>query len=83
MADIGMVVSQLARLPGDGLGDLLTSIADIDAIEPGEGVEKTMPVPVLDIDPVTPGDDPVRRLAFLQSCVMDYTGWIPRILVDR
>jgi hypothetical protein len=51
VADIGVVIGQLARLVGDGLGHLLTAVADIHAIEPGEGVEEAVAVPVLMKDP--------------------------------
>ncbi len=63
MADIGMVIGQLAGLRGDGLGDLGPSIADIDAIEAGEGVQRRAPLAVGDPHPAGPGDDPVADLA--------------------
>ena len=48
MADIGVVVGQLMRLGGDGVGDLLAAIADVDAVEAGEGVEQPVAVAILD-----------------------------------
>jgi hypothetical protein len=63
VADIGVVIGQLARLRGDGVGDLGAAIADIHAIEPGEGVEQAAAVTVLDIDALAAGDHARGRLA--------------------
>ena len=49
VADIGVVIGQLVRLLGDRLGDLLTAVADIHAVEAGEGVEQPVAVAVLDM----------------------------------
>ena len=58
MADVGVVVGELARLRGDRVGDLGAAIADVDAVEPGEGVEEALAVAVLDVDAGAAGDDP-------------------------
>ena len=50
VADIGMVVGELLCLLGDGVGDLLPTIADVDAIEPGKGVKAAAAVAVGDVD---------------------------------
>ena len=44
--DIGVVVGEVLRLGGDRIGDLLAAVADIDAIEAGEGVELAVAVAV-------------------------------------
>jgi hypothetical protein len=54
VADIGVVIGQLARLFGDRLGDLGPAIADVDAVEPGEGVEQAIAVAVLDMAALPP-----------------------------
>ncbi len=46
VADISMVIGQLARLFGDRLGDFGPAIADIDAVEPGKGVEASIAVTI-------------------------------------
>ncbi len=51
MPGIGMVIGHLAGLIGNRLGDLLLAIADIDAVKPREGIQKLLPIPILDIDP--------------------------------
>jgi hypothetical protein len=63
VADIGVVIGQFLRLRGDRLGDFLAAIADVDAVEPGEGVEQAVAVTVLDKDALAAGDDPVRHVA--------------------
>ena len=63
MADIGVVVGEFVRLGGDGVGDLLAAVADIDAVEAGEGVEQPVAVAILDIDAGAAGDDAARALA--------------------
>jgi hypothetical protein len=60
VADIGVVIGQFARLRGDGLGHLLAAIADVHAVEPGEGIEQAVAVAVGDEDAFAAGDDPVR-----------------------
>ncbi len=63
VADIGVVVGELAGLGGDRLGDLLAAVADVHAVEAGEGVEQRPAVTVLDIDALAAGDDAGRGLA--------------------
>ncbi len=63
VADIGVVVGELARLGGDGVGDLGAAVADIDAVEPGEGVEAFAPVAVGDEDAFATFDDAGGRFA--------------------
>jgi hypothetical protein len=63
MADIGVVVGQLACLLGDRRGDLAAAVAGIDAIEPGEGVEAAAAIPVDDVDAFAGDDDAIGRVA--------------------
>ena len=63
MADIGVVVGELAGLRGDGVGDLGAAVADVDAVETGEGVEEALAVAVLDVDAGAAGDDARGGLA--------------------
>ena len=63
VADVGVVVGELPRLLGDRLGDLGAAVADVDAVEAGEGVEQALAVAVLDEDAGAAGDDAGRGLA--------------------
>ena len=63
VADIGVVVGEFLGLGVDGLGDLGTPVADVDAVEPGKGVDHLTPVAVNDGDPLATGDDTPRRIA--------------------
>ena len=63
VADIGVVIGEFAGLGGDGVGDLGAAVADIDAVEPGEGVEQAGAVAVLDMDAGRAGDHAVGALA--------------------
>ncbi len=63
VADIGVVVGEVLRLLGDGVGDLLAAVADIDAIEAGEGIDALAAVDVPDGDAFAAGHDAGRRLA--------------------
>ena len=63
MADVGVVVGELAGLGGDRLGDLGAAVADVDAVEAGEGVEQAVAVAVLDVDAGAAGDDAGGGLA--------------------
>ena len=63
VADIGMVIGQFAGLIGDGLGDLLTSIADVDTIETGKGIQQTDAIAVGDVASLCRLDDPLRDIA--------------------
>ena len=63
VADIGVVVGEVLRLRGDRVGDLLAAIADIDAVEPGKGVDALLAVDVPDGDAFAAGDDAGRRFA--------------------
>ena len=71
MPDIGMIIGELAGLLGDGVGDLAAAIADIDAIEAGEGVQAAPAVTVGDVDALAAGDDAGRRIA----AAMWVDGW--------
>ncbi len=63
VADVGVVVGELLRLRGDGVGDLRAAVADVDAVEAGEGVEEALAVAVLDVDAGAAGDDARGGLA--------------------
>ena len=63
MADIGVVIGEVLGLRGDRVGDLLAAIADIDAVETGEGVDAFLAVDVPDVDAFAAGDDAGRRFA--------------------
>jgi hypothetical protein len=63
VADIGVVIGEVLCLLGDGIGDLLAAIADIDAIEAGKGVEAFAARRVGDVDAFAAGNDAGRRLA--------------------
>ncbi len=71
VAHIGMVIGKFLRLGGDGLGDFLPPITDIDAVEPGKAVEQAVAVPVLDVNAGAAGHDPVRAFA---PCVLGKMG---------
>ena len=63
MPDIGVVVGQFLRLRGDGVGDLLAAVADIDAIETGEGIEAFAAADIGDVDAFAASYHPCRGLA--------------------
>jgi len=63
MSDIGVVISEVLRLFGDRIGNLLAAVADIDAIEAGKSVEAFAACRVGDVDAFAVGDDTGRRLA--------------------
>jgi hypothetical protein len=63
VADIGVVIGELPGLLGDRLGDLLAPVADVDAVEAGEGVEEPLAVAIDDVAALGTRHDPVRRLA--------------------
>jgi hypothetical protein len=63
VADIGVVIGELLGLRGDRLGDLGAAVADIDAIEPGEGVEQPVAVAVLDEHALAAAHDALGGLA--------------------
>jgi hypothetical protein len=65
VADIGVVIGEGFRLLGDGVGDLAAAIADIDAIEAGEGVEQPVAIAILDIDARAAREDPAVAFAAL------------------
>jgi hypothetical protein len=60
---VGVIVGELARLLGDGLGDLHAAVAHVNAVEPGEGVQALAALAVDDRDPLAALDDACRRLA--------------------
>src|SRR3546814_16677813 len=55
MTDVGVVVGQLLRLLGDRLGDLFAAVADVHAVEAGEGVEQAGAVAVADVEHLAAG----------------------------
>src|SRR3546814_14593386 len=63
MTDVGVVVGQLLRLLGDRLGDLFAAVADVHAVEAGEGVEQAGAVAVADVDTLAAGNDARTPLA--------------------
>ena len=63
MTDIGVVIGDILRLIGDRLGDLLATVADINAVEAREGVETGLAGRVGDVDPFRSTDDACRRFA--------------------
>ena len=58
-----MVVSQLTGLALDGVGDLGPAVADVDAVQAGEGVQKAVAPVVLDEHAFAVAHDPRRRTA--------------------
>ncbi len=63
VADVGVIVGEFLGLGGDRLGDLGAAVADVDAVEAGEGVEQALAVAVLDEDAGAAGDDARRAFA--------------------
>src|SRR5690606_26022909 len=72
MPDIGVVVGEPLGLLMDRVGDLRPAVADIHAVEAGEGVERLAPFAVDGVDAVAAGDDPVRGAA---RRVLAERGW--------
>jgi len=63
MACIGVIIGELARLLGDGFGDLQPPISDIDAVKSGKSVEAAPPFTIDHIDALAASHDAVRTLA--------------------
>jgi hypothetical protein len=61
--NVGMVISKPAGLFCNGFGNFGSAVSNIDAVQPGEGVQQSATVTVLDVDPLAPGHDPVRAIA--------------------
>ena len=63
VADVGVVVRQRMRLPGDRIRDFGASVADVHAVQAGKAVQAFLAPGVFDVDAAAAGDDAVRRIA--------------------
>ena len=63
VTDIGVVIGQFARLIGDGLGDLLTSVSDVHAVKARERIQQPRAIAVGDVASLGCLDDPLRDIA--------------------
>ena len=54
----GVVIGQLAHLPGGGIGQFVAPVADVDAPQPGHAVEDLVAVAVGEKHALGPRDDP-------------------------
>ena len=68
MAHIGVVIGQLVRLFGDGVGYFGPAIACVHAIKPGKGVQHPVAIAVLDMDARRPCDHPRRGFTPRMLC---------------
>ena len=71
MADIGMVIRQLAGLCGDCLVHFGLAIPDVDTIQAGKGIQQTVAIAVLNVTALAAGHDTLRDIApreFGQMC---------------
>jgi hypothetical protein len=57
VADIGVVIGEVSGLLGDGIGNLLAAVADIDAVEAGKCIEAGAAVRIGDVDAFAAGND--------------------------
>lgn len=63
MANVGMIIGQLARLVGNGIRNICAAITDINAIRTREGIQHPGAVAVFGVTPRPAGDDAVRDVA--------------------
>jgi hypothetical protein len=61
VADVSVVIAEPFRLLGDRLDDLLLAVANVHAIETGEGVQAALAVAIDDVNPFAPLNDAVGR----------------------
>ena len=70
MPDIGMIISQLARLGGNGFGNFLAAIAHVHAIKPGKGIQPALAFAVGDMAALAAGDHAMGQIATGEFCQM-------------
>src|SRR5690554_2107222 len=63
MTGIGVVIGQLARLPGDCIGDFGAAITHVHAVQARKAVQQPVAVAVQNMDTLGACDDALRALA--------------------